>query len=86
MVVVRSSWCHMLYHAPKGGIVMSRHNDTAKEWGALSARDLNPSYIHYKPKINSRTLQGDTNRAEARIATRGQGGQGNQDIQGAIGQ
>ena len=65
---------------------MPWHNDNAKEWGALSARDLNPLYIYYKPKINSRTLQGDTDKAEARVATRGQGVQVNQYGQGAIGQ
>ena len=42
----------------KGGLVMARHDDAAKEWGALGAWDLVPSDITYEPKINSRTVQG----------------------------
>ena len=38
-------------------------NDTAKEWEALGARDLVPSAITYKPKINNMTVQEE--RAEA---------------------
>ena len=44
---------------PKGGLVLARHNDYAKEWGALSARDLKPGVISYEPKINSSTVQGE---------------------------
>ena len=44
---------------PKGGLVLVRHNDAANEWGALGARSLIPSTITYKPKINSRTVQGE---------------------------
>ena len=51
---------------PKGGLVLERHDDTAKEWGALGARDLVHSAITYKPKINSRTVQGERTRAGAR--------------------
>ena len=36
-----------------------RHDDTAKEWGALGAWSLIPRAITYEPKINSRTVQGD---------------------------
>ena len=54
------------------GLVLARHNDAAKEWGTLSARTLNPSCISYEPKINSRTVQGDSNRAGAQIVTGGQ--------------
>ena len=43
---------------PKGGLVLARHDDAAKEWGALGARALIPSAITYKPKINSSTVQG----------------------------
>ena len=43
----------------KGGIVLARHDDDAKEWGALGSRALVPSAIIYKPKINSRTVQGE---------------------------
>ena len=43
---------------PKGGLVLARHDDAAKEWGALGARALVPSAITYEPKINSRTVQG----------------------------
>ena len=40
----------------KGGLVLSRHNDAAKEWGALSALSLNLPCISYEPKVNSRTV------------------------------
>ena len=42
---------------PKGGIVLARHDDASKEWGALGARSLVPSAITYEPKINSRSVQ-----------------------------
>ena len=44
---------------PKVGLVMERHSDTAKEWGALGFQDLVQSDITYKPKMNSRTVQGE---------------------------
>ena len=44
---------------PKGGLVLARHEDSAKEWDALGDRDLVPSAITYEPKINSRTVQGE---------------------------
>ena len=50
---------------PKGGLVLARHDDSAKEWGALGARALVPSDITYKPKINSRTVQGERTGAGA---------------------
>ena len=59
----------MIEHAlscPKGGLVMTWNDDAAKEWGALGARALVPSAITYEPKINSRTVQGERNRDEAR--------------------
>ena len=43
----------------KGGPFIARHDDAAKEWGALGARALVPSAITYEPKINSRTVQGE---------------------------
>ena len=51
---------------PKGGLVLARHDDAAKEWGALGYRSLVPSAITYKPKINSRIVQGDSTGAGAR--------------------
>ena len=42
---------------PKGGLVLARHDDATKEWGALGSQDLAPSAITYEPKINSRTVQ-----------------------------
>ena len=50
---------------PKGGLVLARHDDAAKGWGSLGARDLVPSAITYEPKINSRTVQGERTRAGA---------------------
>ena len=44
---------------PKGGLVLARHAESAKEWGALGSRALVPSAITYEPKINSRTVQGE---------------------------
>ena len=38
---------------------MAQHDDAAKEWGALGAWALVPSAITYKPKISSRTVQGE---------------------------
>ena len=51
---------------PKVGLVLARHNDAAKEWGALGARALVPGAITYKPKINSSTVQGERTGARAR--------------------
>ena len=51
---------------PKGGLVLVRKNDAAKEWGALGARSLVPSAISHEPKINSRTVQGKRTGAAAR--------------------
>ena len=46
---------------------MEQHNDSAKEWGALSVWALNPTDISYEPKINSRILQGDRNGSGAQV-------------------
>ena len=43
---------------PKVGLVLSRNDDAAKEWGALVSQALVPSAITYESKINSRTVQG----------------------------
>ena len=51
---------------PKGGLVMTQHDDAEKEWGALGPRALVPSAITYEPIINSRTLQGERTGAGAR--------------------
>ena len=51
---------------PYYGLVLARHDDAAKEWGALGARALVPSAITYEPKINSRTVQGERTGARAR--------------------
>ena len=51
---------------PKGGLVLPRNDDAAKEWGAIGFRALVPSGITYKPKINSRTVQGERTGAGAR--------------------
>ena len=51
---------------PKGGLVLARHKDNTKEWGALGARALVPSTINYEPKINSRTVQEERTGAGAR--------------------
>ena len=52
---------------PKGGLVLTRHNDAAKEWGTLEAPALVPSTITYNPKINSRTVQGKRTGDGARL-------------------
>ena len=51
---------------PKGGLVLARHDATAKEWGVLGSRDLVPSTITYEPKTNSRTVEGERTGAGAR--------------------
>ena len=51
---------------PKGSLIIARHDDAAKEWGALGDRALVPSAITYEPKINSRTVQGERTGAGAR--------------------
>ena len=70
---------------PKGGIVLARNNDAAKEWGALLAWASNPFCISYKPKSNSRTVQGERNGAGALVATGGQDREVNEDGEGAMG-
>ena len=54
---------------PQMGIVLVRHNNAAKEWGALLVWAINPSAISYKPKINSWKFQGERNKSGARVAT-----------------
>ena len=43
----------------KGSLVLERHDDAEKEWGALGSRSLTPISISYKPQINSRIVQGE---------------------------
>ena len=62
---------------------MTGHNDTAKEWGALSDRAINPSAISYEPKINSRAVQGERNGSNARVATIEQNGEEQDGEEGA---
>ena len=50
---------------PKGGLVLARYDDAAKEWVALGAWDPVPSAITCKPKINSRAVQGERTGAGA---------------------
>ena len=57
---------------PKGGLVLEWHNDSAKEWGDLSAQALNPSDISYEPRINISTVQREKNGARSRIAMESQ--------------
>ena len=59
---------------PKGGLVLAQHDDAAKEWGALGARALIPSAISYKPKINSRKVQGEKTGEGARQEVGGSDG------------
>ena len=49
----------------KGGLVLARHDDAAKEWSALGSRSLVPSAITYEPKINIRRVQGERTGAGA---------------------
>ena len=53
---------------PKGGLILARNNDAAKEWVALLTRDIKPSVISYEPKINRRAVQGESNRTGVRVA------------------
>ena len=50
----------------KGGLVLARNDDAAKEWGDLGARALAPSASTYEPKINSRLVQGERTGYRAR--------------------
>ena len=68
-----------------GGLVFARHDDAAKEWSALGSRALVPSAITYKPKINSRTVQGERTGAGAR-QERGEADDGTDIIVGQPGQ
>ena len=43
---------------PKGGLVLARHDNAAKEWGSLRSRALVHIAITYEPKINNRIVQG----------------------------
>ena len=58
----------LIEHAPscpKGALVLARHDETAKEWGALGSRALVPIAITYKPRINSRIVKGERTGAKA---------------------
>ena len=57
---------------------MAQHNDSAKEWGNLLDRDLNPHFISYLTKTNSSTVQGERNMDGAQVATLSQKGEGNE--------
>ena len=46
----------LVLSCPKGGLVLARHDDSAKEWGFLGAWALITSDITYEPKINSMTV------------------------------
>ena len=50
----------------KGGPSSCAERQRHKEWGALGSRALVASAITYKPKINSRTVQGERNGAVSR--------------------
>ena len=41
---------------PKGGLVLARHENAAKEWSALRSRALVPNAITYELKINNRNV------------------------------
>ena len=55
---------------------MACRNGADKECGALKTHALKPSCISYKPKINSRAIQGDRSGVEVRRATGVQGKMG----------
>ena len=59
----------MIEHAisfPKSGLVLARHDETAKELGDLGAMTLVHSAITYEPKTNSRTVQKERTGARVR--------------------
>ena len=51
---------------PKGWTCPGAADASAKDWGALGARDLVPGAISYEPKINSSIVQGERTGAGAR--------------------
>ena len=51
---------------PKVVLDLARNNGAEKELGDIGAWDLFPSAITYKPKINSRKVQGGGTEAGAR--------------------
>ena len=46
--------------------MLARHDDPAKEWGALGSQELTPSAIFYGTHVNSRMEQGGGPGARAR--------------------
>ena len=52
----------------------------------MSSRTINPSYISYKPKINSRTVQGERNGVRVWVVTEALEGKDNKGKEGATGQ
>ena len=73
----------VLLLCPKGWPSSGMEKRCCKKWGALSAQDLNPSRISYKPKNNSRTVQGKRNKAGVQVAMGSQDGGGDNYIEGA---
>ena len=47
---------------------MEQNTDAAKEWGALLSQAINYSAISYEPKINSRSVQGESNGDRDQVA------------------
>ena len=66
MIVVTGSQIEHKISCPKGGLVLVRNDNAAKEWGDLVSQTLAPSDNTYKPKLNSRTVQGEKTRTGAR--------------------
>ena len=57
---------HAMY-CQKGGLVLIRHDNAAKEWGALGPQGLTPSNMYYEPCINIRMVQGERPGAGAKM-------------------
>ena len=58
-------WIDHTLSFPKCGLVLVSNNDSAKEWVFLGSQALVPSDITYEPKINGRTVQGESTGAGA---------------------
>ena len=79
MVAGKFSQCHMLYHSPKGESLLHGTMMLLRSAEPCRPETLNPSAISYEPKINSRAVHSERNRAGEQIDMRIQEGNKNKD-------